>query len=62
MNRKYEAEAKILAEAIRRFNERPEALENFESYIGAHFDIWLKNWANTPDGLAHEFEHFSMMD
>lgn len=61
-NNKFEAEARTIAEAIRRFNERPEALENFESYIGYHFDVWMKKWANTPEGIAHEFEYFSMMD
>lgn len=62
MNGKYEAEAGIIAEAIRRFNERPEALNNFESYISHCFGEWLERWANTPEGLASELEHFSMMD
>lgn len=62
MSNKYEAEARTIAEAIRRFNERPEALDNFESYISHCFGGWFERWANTPEGLAHEFEHFSMMD
>lgn len=51
--------AALTVAAIRRFAENPEALENFESYLTQHYDIWLTKYANTPDGLTAELSHFA---
>ncbi len=51
--------AALIVAAIRHFAENPEALENFESYLTQHYDIWLTKYANTPDGLTAELSHFA---
>ena len=51
--------AALTVAAIRHFAENPEALENFESYLSQHYDIWLTKYANTPDGLTAELSHFA---
>ena len=56
---KYKQEAETICAAIKELAEQPEALRNFELYLGIHFDAWLKKWANTPYGIADEFEQFS---
>jgi hypothetical protein len=56
---KYEQEAETICAAIKELAEHPEALRNFELYLGIHFDAWMKKWANTPYGIANEFEQFS---
>ena len=38
-----------------------DALNNFECYLGHHFDEWCKKYANTPDGLVSEFKAFANM-
>lgn len=38
-----------------------DALNNFESYLGNHFDKWLAKFADTPEGLVNEFETFANM-
>ena len=57
----FDSEAKRLCDAIRNFNDNPEALENFESYLSHHFSEWLNKWGDTPSGLADEFRNFSRM-
>ena len=59
--RRHEAEAKRLIEAIRKLASSEEASDNFESYLSAHFGAWLEKWANTPEGMAEEFESFANM-
>jgi len=56
---KYEQEAATICAAIKELAEHPEALWNFENYLSIHFDAWMKKWANTPAGIADEFEQFS---
>lgn len=48
-----------LITAIKSFNENPDALENFESYLNIHFVTWCEKYANTPDGFISELNHFS---
>jgi hypothetical protein len=57
--RKYEQEAETICTAIRELAEHEEALENFKGYLSIHFGAWLEKYANTPDGIADEFEQFS---
>ena len=56
---KFESEARIVAEAIKRFAKRPDALDNMESYLSHHFGEWLSKYANTPADLACELKEFS---
>lgn len=60
IERKYEEPARKLAEALRAMAEKPETIENFESYLSFHFGPWLEKFASTPDGLAAEFEQFAV--
>ena len=59
--RRNEENAKILADAIRTFAEKPENIDNFESYLSNHFDTWMQKFAKDPDGLANEFRTFAEM-
>lgn len=57
-----EINAKALCEAIRKFAENPTAIENFESYLSYHFDKWIEKYANTPEGLISELNHFAAIE
>ena len=48
--------------AIRTFVEKPDNLENFESYLSYHFDAWLEKYANTPENFINEMKHFAEME
>ncbi len=54
--------AKIFCDAIRGISRKPENIDNFESYLGNHFDVWLRGYANTPGGLASEMKMFAEME
>lgn len=54
--------ATMFCEAIRSFTSRPDNLENLESYLSHHFDVWMKKFANDPEGLATEMKHFATME
>lgn len=54
--------AKIFCDAIRGISRKPENIDNFESYLGDHFDVWLRGYANTPEGLASEMKMFAEME
>ena len=45
--------------AIKTLAERPDAMEIFEAYLSRHFDKWLKRFANTPEQIAEELQHFA---
>lgn len=51
-----------LITAIKGFNEKPDALENFESYLNNHFVQWCDKWAKTPEGFINELKHFSEIE
>lgn len=36
-----------------------DKLNNFEWYLGHHFDKWFSEFADTPEGLVSEFETFA---
>lgn len=57
-----EIKAKALCDAIRKFKDNPAAIDNFESYLSYHFDAWYEKFANTPDGLIDEFNHFAAIE
>ena len=51
--------AKRFCAAIRILANNPDAIQNLESYLSNHFDIWLKEYANTPENITSELWHFS---
>ena len=59
---KYEAEAAVVARAIRAFNNNEDALFNFECYLSYHFKEWLETVADTPECMAYELRCFANMD
>lgn len=57
----YETLAHQFCEAIKTLSEKPENLENFESYLGYHFPEWMEKFANTPEKLVWETNCFANM-
>lgn len=55
-------EKNILIEALKRFSENPETIENFSSYLDSHFLTWCEKWAKTPDGFIFELDQFSRVE
>ena len=60
--KKYTIEAAQFCNAIRELANKPENLQNLESYLEYHFDKWLEKYASTPDGMAAEMSNFVQMD
>lgn len=60
--RKYEKQAAEFCEAIRTLANKPENLENLESYLSRHFSEWISKWANNPENLAAEMKEFAEME
>lgn len=54
--------AKEFIEALRTLSEKPENIDNFESYLSRHFTVWYEKYANTPAGLISELKHFAEME
>ena len=59
---KYAVEAAQFCDAIRELVNKPENLQNLESYLGYHFDKWLEKYASTPEDMAAEMSEFAQMD
>ena len=59
---KYTSEAAQFCDAIRELANKPENLQNLESYLEYHFDKWLEKYANTPDSIAAEMSNFAQME
>ena len=60
--KKYTLEAAQFCNAIRELANKPENLQNLESYLEWHFDKWLEKYASTPDCMAAEMSNFAHMD
>ena len=60
--KKYTVEAAQFCNAIRELANKPENLQNLESYLGYHFDKWLEKYASTPEDMAAEMSIFAQMD
>ena len=60
--KKYTAEAAQFCDAIRELANKPENLQNLESYLEYHFDKWIEKYASTPDCIAAEMSSFAHMD
>ena len=54
--------AKVFIEAIKTMVSKPDNLDNFESYLSYHFDVWMGKFANSPEGLTSEVKHFAEME
>ena len=59
---KYEKQAAEFCEAIRTLANKPENLNNLESYLTYNFDKWLTTWANSPENIAAEMKEFAEME
>ena len=62
---KKEAQAKAAADfvnAIKTIANKPENLDNLESYLSYHFSEWLEKYANTPEDIAAEMREFAEME
>ena len=51
--------ATIIIEAIKRFNENAEALENFESYLIHNFYSFYLRIKQDPENITKELDYFS---
>lgn len=56
-----EVYAKIFCDAIRTIAEKPENIDNMESYLTYGFSKWLKKYANNPEDFAMEMKIFAEM-
>ncbi len=54
--------AKMFCDAIRTLTGKPENIDNLESYLIQHFDVWMQKWAYNPEGLASEIKQFREME
>lgn len=54
--------AKEFVNVIREMANKPNNLDNFESYLSQHFDVWMEKFANTPEGLTSELKSFAEME
>ena len=59
MEGKFENEAKEFCDALKKMVNNEYSIENFESYLSHHFDVWYEKYANTPQGLIYEIRSFS---
>lgn len=59
-NRQKKAAADFCA-AIREIANKPDNLDNLESYLSSHFSEWLEKYARTPDEMACEMKEFASM-
>lgn len=51
-----------LLAALRAFAEKPENIDNFESYLEYHFEKWREIYATTPESLTSELLNFANME
>lgn len=58
----YEEQAIQFCKAIRTLANKPDNLNNLESYLTYNFDKWLKIWANSPKNIAAEMKAFAEME
>lgn len=59
---KHEKHAAQFCAAIKRLSEKPENLNNLESYLARHFGAWLEKFANTPETITAELKQFAEME
>lgn len=54
--------SKVFCDAIKTLAERPENLENLESYLSYHFKTWMEKFAYDPANLAYELKMFAEIE
>lgn len=59
MDGKFRKQAEQLVKAIEKLANDKNNLDNFESYLAYHFDIWLERYANDVEGLVSEMTSFA---
>ena len=62
MNKENELCAKAFVDAIKELASNQKKLDNLESYLSKHFDIWMERYANTPSGIIYELRGFAEME
>lgn len=58
----HEQTAQQFIEAIKTIANKPQNLDNLESYLAHHFPAWLEKFANTPETLTAEMKAFAEME
>lgn len=53
--------AKNFVDAIKEIASKPDNLDNLESYLSHHFDVWMEKFADTPENLTTEMKNFAEM-
>lgn len=53
--------AKEFVTAIKTIAGKPENLALMENYLSYHFNVWVKTFANNPEGLVRELKEFAEM-
>ena len=61
MENRMEKVAEQFVNAIKTIAEKPENLDNLQWYLSYHFEVWVKKYANTPEGLTAEMVEFANM-
>lgn len=59
---KYAKVAKVFINAIKEITTKQDNLDNLESYLSQHFDVWIERYANTPEGITYELKGFAEME
>lgn len=54
--------AKVFVKAIKTLADKPENLENLESYLSHNFHEWLEKYADKPEKIAFEMQCFADMN
>ena len=62
MNKENKLCAKAFVDAIKELALNQKKLDNLESYLSKHFDIWMERYANTPSGIIYELRGFAEME
>ena len=57
-----ETPAEMFCNAIRTMAQKPDNINNLESYLKYHFENWLKKYGNNPEDLAMEMKFFAEME
>lgn len=62
MNKENELYAKSFINAIKELASDTKKLDNLESYLSIHFDIWMERYANTPCDITYELKCFAEIE
>ena len=54
--------ARRFCKAVETLGKDEERLENLQFYLERFFNTWWDKWANSPEGLTAELEHFAEIE